>query len=93
VYTPLRAWCSQMWNTPHAEGWLAELDALFRDGQDRGDWRCREMIAIVDRQMDPVAREKLLALGYRLAYQNIDYDVLLRPPRSGDVARQAVSFQ
>jgi hypothetical protein len=31
--------------------------------------------------MDPVAREKLLALGYRLAYQNIDYDVLLRPPR------------
>ena len=33
-------------------------------------------------QKDRDAREKLQALGYRLAYQNADYDVLLRsvPP-------------
>jgi hypothetical protein len=91
VYTPLRAWYSQMWNTPHPLERLAEIEALFHDGRDLGDWRCRRMIAIVDRQKDRDATEKLLALGYWLAYQNVDYDVLLRPPRSGDVARQAVS--
>jgi hypothetical protein len=93
VYTPLRAWYSQMWNTPHPAERLAQLDALFQEGQDLGDWCRRKMVAVVERQKDREATEKLLALGYELAYQNIDYDVLLRPPRSGDVARQAVSFQ
>jgi hypothetical protein len=93
VYTPLRAWYSQMWNTPYPEERLAELDALFRDGRDLDDWCCRRMIAIVDRHKDRGATEKLLALGYQLAYQTVDYDVLLRPPRSSDVARQAVSLR
>jgi hypothetical protein len=93
VYTPLRAWYSQMWNTPHPAERLAQLDALFQEGQDLGDWCRRKMVAVVERQKDREATEKLLALGYELAYQNIDYDVLLRPPCSGDVARQAVSFQ
>jgi hypothetical protein len=90
VYTPLRAWYSQMWNTPHPLKRLAEIEALFHDGRDLGDWRCRRMVAVVDRQKDHDATEKLLALGYELAYQNADYDVLLRPARSSDVARQAV---
>jgi hypothetical protein len=94
VYTPLRAWYQpEMWNTSYFAERLAEVHALFQHGQDFGDWCCRKMIAIVERQKDCEATEKLLALGYELAYQNIDYDVLLRSPRSGDVARQAVSFQ
>jgi hypothetical protein len=93
VYTPLRAWYSQMWNTPHPSERLAELEALFQDGRDLDDWRSRRMIAIVDRQKDRDAREKLLPLGYELAYQNVDYDVLLRPPRNGDMVRQTVSRQ
>ena len=46
------------------------------------DWYCRRRIAIVDRLKDRDAREKLQARGYRRAYQNSDYDVLLRsvPP-------------
>jgi hypothetical protein len=87
VYTPLRAWYSQMWYTPHPEERLAELDALFQDGRDFGDWRCRRMIAVVERQKDREARGKLLALGYQLAYENVDYDILLRPPPSGSVMR------
>jgi hypothetical protein len=90
VYTPLRAWYSQMWNTPQPLERLAEIEALFHDGRDLGDWRCRRMVAVVDRQKDHDATEKLLALGYELAYQNADYDVLLRPAPSGDVARRAV---
>jgi hypothetical protein len=82
VYTPLRAWYSQMWNTPHPLERLAELDALFQDGRDFSDWCCRKMIAIVDRRNDGEATAKLLALGYELVYQNIDFEVLLRPPRS-----------
>jgi len=80
VYTPLRAWYSQKWNTPHSEERLAELDALFRDGQVVGDWCCRKMIAIVERQKDREATVKLVALGYQLAYENADYDILLRLP-------------
>lgn len=79
VYTPLRAWYSQMWNTPHPEERLAELNALFEDGQDFGDWCCRRMIAILDRQKNREARGKLLTLGYQLVYENLDYDILLRP--------------
>jgi len=82
VYTPLRAWYSQMWNTPRPEERLAELKALFQDGRDFGDWCCRKMIAIVERQKDREAKEKLLTLGYKLAYENIDYDIFLRPPHS-----------
>jgi hypothetical protein len=93
VYTPLRAWYSQMWNTPHPEQRLAELDALFRHGRDLSDWRCRKMIAIVDRQQDRGATAKLLALGYRLAYKNVDYDLLFRPASSGDVAHWPISLQ
>jgi len=95
VYTPLRAWYSQMWNTPHPEERLAELAALFQSGRDLDEWCCRRMIAIVDRHKDGDAREKLQALGYRLAYQNVDYDVLLRPARAsrGEVTRQATSLQ
>ena len=95
VYTPLRAWYSQMWNTPHPEERLAELAELFRSGQDLDDWRCRRMIAIVDRLKDRGAREKLQALGYRLAYQNADYDVLLRSATAGrgEVTPRATSLQ
>jgi len=93
VYTPLRAWYSQMWNTPHPLERAAEIEALFRDGRDLGDWRCRKMIAVVGRQKNPEATGKLLALGYQLAYQNVDYDVLLRPARSGDAAQEAVSLR
>jgi len=80
VYTPLRAWYSQIWNTPHAEQRLAQLDALFGDGQDIGEWCCRKMIAIVERQEDGAATGRLVALGYQLVYANADYDVLLRLP-------------
>ena len=93
VYTPLRAWYSQMWNTPHPLERATEIEALFRDGRDLGDWRCRKMIAVVGRQKNPEATGKLLALGYQLAYQNVDYDVLLRPARSGDAAQEAVSLR
>jgi hypothetical protein len=95
VYTPLRAWYSQMWNTPYPEERLAELDALFRDGRDLDDWCCRRMIGIVDRHKDHDATEKLQALGYRLAYQNVDYDVLLRSDRAsrGDVTPQTIPLQ
>jgi|SRR6516162_3767400 hypothetical protein len=34
VYTPLRAWYSRMWNTPHPEERLAELAGLFQSGRD-----------------------------------------------------------
>jgi len=87
VYTPLRAWYSHWAYTPHPEERLAELDALFQDGQDFGDWCCRKMIAIVERQEAREARGKLLALGYQLAYENVDYDILLRPPRSWSAMR------
>jgi hypothetical protein len=40
------------------------------------------MIAIVERQRDREATEKLLALGYQLVYENLDFDILLRPPYS-----------
>jgi hypothetical protein len=80
VYTPLRAWYSQEWNTPHSAKRLAELAALFRDGQDSGEWCCRKMIAVVQRQKDREATVKLLVLGYRLTYENADYDILLRLP-------------
>jgi hypothetical protein len=82
VYTPLRAWYSQMWNTPHPEERLAELKALFQEGREFGDWRCRKMIAIVERQKDREAKGKLLTLGYKLAYENADYDIFLRPAHS-----------
>ena len=87
AYTPLRAWYSQMWNTPHPAERLAELEALFQDGRDLEDWRSRRMIAIVDRQKDHDATWKLLVLGYELAYQNVDYNVLFRAPASGDAVR------
>ena len=82
VYTPLRAWYSQMWNTPHPAERLAELDALFQEGQDLGDWCRRKIIAVVERQKDREATGKLLTLGYEFAYQNVDYDILLRPLHS-----------
>jgi hypothetical protein len=81
VYTPLRAWYSQMWNTPYPEKRLAELDALFHAGEDLAAWRCRKMIAVVERQKDPGASGRLRALGYKLAYANSQYDVLLRSPQ------------
>jgi hypothetical protein len=82
VQSPLRAWYSHEWNTPHSEQRLAELDALFHLGQDIDDWRRRKMIAVVQRQKDPAASGMLMALGYRLAYQNAGYDILLRLPGS-----------
>jgi len=53
------------------------------------------MIAIVYRLKDRDAKEKLVALGYRLAYQNADHDVPLRSARAGpgDVTRQTTSLQ
>jgi len=81
VYSPLRAWYSQMWNTPDPEKRLAELDALFRAGRDIDAWRRRKMIAVIERRKDPEANRRLLALGYQLAYQNTDYEILLRLPR------------
>ena len=82
VYTPLRTWYSQMWNTPYPQKRVAELDALFSAGEDLAAWRCRQMVAVVERQKDPGASDRLLTLGYGLAYANADYDVLLRPARS-----------
>jgi len=82
VYTPLRAWYSNIWFTPHPEVRLAELAGLFRDGRDLDDWCYRRMIAIVERQRDREATGKLLTLGYEIVYQNVDYDILLRPPHS-----------
>jgi hypothetical protein len=82
VYTPLRAWYSQVWNTPYPEKRLAELDALFSAGEDLGAWRCRKMIAIVERPRGRDASGRLLALGYNLAYTNAEYDVLLRSAHS-----------
>jgi hypothetical protein len=82
VYTPLRTWYSQMWNTPDPEKRLAELDALFSAGEDLGAWRCRKMMAVVKQQRDRDASARLLTLGYRLAYANAEYDVLLRSPHS-----------
>lgn len=81
VYTPLRAWYSQMWNTPYPEKRAAELDALFHAGEDLAAWRCRKVIAVLERQKDRDANGRLLALGYGLAYANTEYDVLLRSPR------------
>ena len=82
VYSPLKAWYSQMWNTPYPEARLAELDALFHDGREIGSWRHRKMIAVVERQRDPKATGELLSLGYQLNYQNAVYDILLRLPLS-----------
>jgi hypothetical protein len=82
VYTPLRAWHSQEWNTPDSKERRAELYGLFHDGRDLGEWCCRKMIAVLERQKDRETTEKLLALGYQLAYQNVDYDILLRAPYS-----------
>ena len=80
VYTPLRSWYSQVWNTPYPEKRLAELDALFSAGEDLDAWRCRKMIAVVERQRDQDASARLRALAYGLAYANAEHDVLLRPP-------------
>lgn len=80
VYTSLRTWHSQIWNTPHPQERLAELGALFHDGRDIDDWCCRKMIAIVERQKDSEATGRLITLGYRLAYANAEYDILLRLP-------------
>jgi hypothetical protein len=80
VYTPLRAWYSQMWNTPYPEKRLAELDTLFDAGEDLPAWHCRKMIAVVERGKNPDASGKLLALGYSLTYANTEYDLLLRSP-------------
>jgi hypothetical protein len=93
VYTPSRAWYSQMWNTPHPEKRLAQIDALFQNGQDFGEWCCRRMIAIAERQKDHEAIGKLLALGYQLAYENADYDILLRPPHWWSASVPKVSLQ
>jgi hypothetical protein len=79
VYTPLRSWYSQVWNTPYPEKRLAELDALFSAGEDLDAWRCRKMIAVVERQRDQDASARLRALAYGLAYANAEHDVLLRP--------------
>jgi len=83
VYTPLRAWYSQIWNTPYPEKRLAELDALFSASEDLDAWRCRKMIAVVERPKDRDASARLLALGYDLAYANAEYDVLLRSAHAG----------
>ena len=80
VYTSLRTWHSQIWNTPHPQERLAELGALLHDGRDIDDWCCRKMIAIVERQKDSEATGRLITLGYRLAYANAEYDILLRLP-------------
>ena len=78
VYTPLRAWYSQIWNTPYPEKRLAELDELFSAGEDLDAWRCRKMIAVVERPRDRDASGRVRALGYDLVYANAEYDVLLR---------------
>jgi hypothetical protein len=80
VYTPLRAWYSQRWNTPYPQTRRAELDALFRDSQDIDAWRRGKVIAIIERRKNPEAGPKLLALGYHRAYENADFEVLLRLP-------------
>jgi hypothetical protein len=78
VYSSLRAWYSQMWNTPYPQRRHAELDALFRHGQDIDDWRQRKMIAVVERHENPEVDSKLLPLGYQRVYENPDYEILLR---------------
>jgi hypothetical protein len=82
VYTPLRAWHSQEWYTPDSTERRAELYGLFHDGRDMDVWRRRKMVAVVDREKDPKASRVLLALGYRLSFQNANYDILLRLPLS-----------
>ena len=82
VYTPLRAWYSQIWNTPYPEKRLAELDELFSAGEDLDAWRCRKMIAVVERPRDRDASGRVRALGYDLVYANAEYDVLLRSAHS-----------
>lgn len=80
VYTPLRAWYSQMWNTPYPQTRRAELDALFRAGRDSDVWRRRKMVAIIERRKNPDAGLRLTALGYSRVYENADYEILLRWP-------------
>jgi hypothetical protein len=79
VYTPLRAWYSHVANTPYARQRRAELNALFHAGTDLDEWRHRKMIAVVEKDADPDARPRLLELGYRPAYENTQFLVLLRP--------------
>jgi hypothetical protein len=80
VYTPLRAWYSQEWNTPHPKERLAQLDDLFNHGTDLDEWRHRKMIAVVNKPDTAGVDDRLLMLGYQTAYGNAEFDVLVRAP-------------
>jgi len=77
VYSPLRAWYSHIFNTPHAKLRKAELADFFANGSEPEAWRGRPLLAVVLRQ-EPVIAERLETAGFSAVLTNDEFLVLAR---------------
>ena len=68
VYTPLRAWYSHPFNTPHAaERWAQSL-AFFAGAPEPAEWQGRSLVIVVNTQTaNADVPERLAARGYAAA--------------------------
>jgi hypothetical protein len=57
VYTPLRAWHSHLFNTPHRRDRRQEARAFFQDGVFLEDWRRMRILIVYDEER-PVRPER-----------------------------------
>ena len=77
VYSPLRAWYSHVFNTPHAKLRNAELADFFANGSEPDAWRGRPLLAVVLRQ-EPAIAERLETAGFTAVMTNDEFLVLAR---------------
>jgi hypothetical protein len=73
VYTPLRAWASHSFNTPHYEQRLKQIVEFYQHGRAPSEWRRVPVISIVHRPLAPVVGPMLLEQGFVKVFDNGSY--------------------
>ena len=81
VYTPLRAWRSHEFSTPHPLQRRAEIHQFLATGAEPEPWRSRRMVALVDTAAWKGLQYRFEACGFQPAGRYGAYHVLIRDPR------------
>jgi hypothetical protein len=81
AYTPLRAWRSHEFNTPHPLQRRSELHHFLAFGTEPEGWRSRRMVALVDTANWQGLQYRFEARGFLPAGRYGAYHVMTRDPR------------
>jgi len=81
VYTPLRAWRSHEFNTPHPLQRRSELHQFLASGAEPASWRSRRMVALVNTAAWKGLEWRFIARGFLPAGRYGAFHVLVRDPQ------------